>query len=69
MIDGQCFCDEPFFGRDCQISSLTEGGTSNETCRPHKSTEMCSNRGICVGGECVCYKRINLLEVRNQKLN
>ena len=60
-----CRCNEGRLGRECECSSDAVPSTDMDaSCRPDNSSEMvCSGRGDCLCGECVCHGRENLGEL------
>uniref|UniRef100_A0A8C4QN49 Integrin beta n=1 Tax=Eptatretus burgeri TaxID=7764 RepID=A0A8C4QN49_EPTBU len=65
MECGACRCNEGRLGRECECSSDAVPSTDMDaSCRPDNSSEMvCSGRGDCLCGECVCHGRENLGEL------
>ena len=50
-------CDQiafQFTGKSCECDQNSVGRTSTENCHPPNSTELCSDRGECVCGQCKC---------------
>ncbi|PIK50534.1 putative integrin beta G subunit isoform X1 [Apostichopus japonicus] len=61
---GACDCNAGHYGRNCECSS--DGPTledSDKLCKAGNSTIICSGRGSCVCGDCVCFPRPNPEEV------
>uniref|UniRef100_A0A8C4QTB9 Integrin beta n=1 Tax=Eptatretus burgeri TaxID=7764 RepID=A0A8C4QTB9_EPTBU len=67
---GACRCHSGRIGRNCECSSDEVNSDDIEaSCkRDNTSTVVCSNRGDCVCGECVCYQREESKEVVSGKL-
>lgn len=50
FLDAKCFqCDE----NKCHIDEDT---FSSESCKSHKDQPVCSGRGVCICGKCLCHK-------------
>ncbi|XP_073485978.1 integrin beta-1-A [Aquarana catesbeiana] len=65
---GACRCNEGRIGKQCECS--TEQVSSEDMdaqCRKENSSEICSNNGDCICGQCVCKKRENPNEVYSGK--
>ncbi|XP_073485974.1 integrin beta-1-A-like isoform X2 [Aquarana catesbeiana] len=65
---GACRCNEGRIGKQCECS--TEQVSSEDMdaqCRKENSSEICSNNGDCICGQCVCKKRENPKEVYSGK--
>ncbi|XP_068091869.1 integrin beta-1 isoform X2 [Hyperolius riggenbachi] len=65
---GACRCNEGRIGKLCECS--TEQVSSEDMdaqCRKENSSEICSNNGDCICGQCVCKKRDNPNEVYSGK--
>lgn len=61
---GSCKCNPGRYGRTCECSSEDPTIEDSEaTCRAGNSSIICSGRGSCVCGDCVCFPRPNPLEV------
>ncbi|XP_018418754.1 PREDICTED: integrin beta-1 [Nanorana parkeri] len=65
---GACRCNDGRIGKQCECS--TEQVSSEDMdaqCRKENSSEICSNNGDCICGQCVCKKRENPIEVYSGK--
>ncbi|KAM5157108.1 integrin beta-1 [Mantella aurantiaca] len=65
---GACRCNDGRIGKQCECS--TEQVSSEDMdaqCRKENSSEICSNNGDCICGQCVCKKRENPNEVYSGK--
>ncbi|XP_047349920.1 integrin beta pat-3-like isoform X3 [Vespa velutina] len=64
---GTCFCNEGFYGKQCECEGHEFGSVSQnltEDCKAsNTSTEICSGHGTCKCGVCNCAKRQNPQEV------
>ncbi|XP_022083289.1 integrin beta-1-like [Acanthaster planci] len=70
---GQCACNAGRYGKLCECSGMEDAGTffrdKNEntaSCRANAnatSSVVCSGRGECICGECVCFERQNANEI------
>ena len=50
FLDAKCFqCDE----NKCHIDEDT---FPSESCKSHKDQPVCSGRGVCICGKCLCHK-------------
>ncbi|XP_064410727.1 integrin beta-1-A isoform X2 [Latimeria chalumnae] len=65
---GACRCNEGRIGRLCECSTdEVNSEDMDASCRKDNSSEICSNNGDCICGECVCKKRENPNEVYSGK--
>uniref|UniRef100_A0A8C9FR87 Integrin beta n=1 Tax=Pavo cristatus TaxID=9049 RepID=A0A8C9FR87_PAVCR len=65
---GACRCNEGRIGRLCECSTDEVNSEDMDAyCRRENSTEICSNNGECICGQCVCKKRENTNEVYSGK--
>ncbi|XP_024070209.3 integrin beta-1 isoform X1 [Terrapene carolina triunguis] len=65
---GACRCNEGRIGKKCECSTDEVNSEDMDAyCRRENSTEICSNNGECVCGQCVCRKRGNTNEVFSGK--
>lgn len=63
-----CRCNEGRIGRLCECSTDEVNSEDMDAyCRRENSTEICSNNGECICGQCVCKKRENTNEVYSGK--
>ncbi|CAI9609877.1 unnamed protein product [Staurois parvus] len=65
---GACRCNEGRIGKQCECS--TEQVSSEDMdaqCRKENSSEICSNNGDCICGQCICKKRENPNELYSGK--
>ncbi|PKU33010.1 integrin beta-1 isoform x1 [Limosa lapponica baueri] len=61
-------CNEGRIGRLCECSTDEVNSEDMDAyCRRENSTEICSNNGECICGQCVCKKRENTNEVYSGK--
>ncbi|XP_072029330.1 integrin beta-1-like [Amphiura filiformis] len=61
---GACICNSGRYGKECECSSNDANLEDNDaTCRAGNSSIVCSGRGNCVCGECVCHGRPNPEEI------
>ncbi|XP_044280590.1 integrin beta-1 isoform X1 [Varanus komodoensis] len=61
---GACRCKTGRIGKFCECSmDEVNSEDMSGTCRPANSSEICSNNGECICGQCVCKKRENPNEV------
>ncbi|XP_022079781.1 integrin beta-1-B-like [Acanthaster planci] len=57
---GTCKCNPGRYGQDCECSSDdADLGDNDSSCRAGNSSIVCSGRGSCVCGLCVCFQRPN----------
>lgn len=57
---GVCDCHEGFIGKSCECNSKDANSTgtlSEDSCRNPNTSAVCSNRGQCRCGQCLCNKR------------
>ncbi|XP_078280992.1 integrin beta-3-like [Rhinoraja longicauda] len=52
---GVCKCLPGRFGPSCECMEGDSLLTTHETCSPKKGDPICSNRGECICGQCVCH--------------
>nr|QBF54091.1 integrin beta 1/meGFP fusion protein [Cloning vector PBQP-IntB1-EGFP2x] len=65
---GACRCNEGRVGRHCECSTDEVNSEDMDAyCRKENSSEICSNNGECVCGQCVCRKRDNTNEIYSGK--
>uniref|UniRef100_A0A8D0GEG9 Integrin beta n=1 Tax=Sphenodon punctatus TaxID=8508 RepID=A0A8D0GEG9_SPHPU len=65
---GACRCNDGRIGRLCECSTDEVNSEDMDAfCRRENSTEICSNNGECVCGQCVCKKRENTNEIYSGK--
>lgn len=63
-----CRCNEGRVGRHCECSTDEVNSEDMDAyCRKENSSEICSNNGECVCGQCVCRKRENTNEIYSGK--
>lgn len=63
-----CRCNEGRVGRHCECSTDEVNSEDMDAyCRKENSSEICSNNGECVCGQCVCRKRDNTNEIYSGK--
>ena len=61
-------CNEGRVGRHCECSTDEVNSEDMDAyCRKENSSEICSNNGECVCGQCVCRKRDNTNEIYSGK--
>uniref|UniRef100_A0A2K6ELV9 Integrin beta n=1 Tax=Propithecus coquereli TaxID=379532 RepID=A0A2K6ELV9_PROCO len=61
-------CNEGRVGRHCECSTDEVNSEDMDAyCRKENSSEICSNNGECVCGQCVCRKRDNANEIYSGK--
>uniref|UniRef100_A0A670J515 Integrin beta n=1 Tax=Podarcis muralis TaxID=64176 RepID=A0A670J515_PODMU len=61
---GACRCKPGRIGKLCECSmDEVNSEDMSGTCRPANSSEICSNNGECICGQCVCRKRENANEI------
>ncbi|XP_071803811.1 integrin beta-1-B-like [Asterias amurensis] len=57
---GSCVCNAGRYGQECECSSSdADLGDNDSSCRAGNSSIVCSGRGSCVCGQCVCFERPN----------
>ncbi|XP_038076303.1 integrin beta-1-B-like [Patiria miniata] len=55
---GSCTCNQGRYGEDCECSGNdADLGDNDLSCRAGNSSIVCSGRGSCVCGQCVCFQR------------
>ncbi|XP_047455357.1 integrin beta-1-like [Mugil cephalus] len=59
LVCGQCECQKPYVGEQCQTDSDSLFSEDDSSCRSGPNDPVCSNRGKCVGGFCECEQREN----------
>lgn len=65
---GACRCNDGRVGRHCECSTDEVNSEDMDAyCRKENSSEICSNNGECVCGQCVCRKRDNTNEIYSGK--
>ncbi|XP_064410733.1 integrin beta-1 [Latimeria chalumnae] len=65
---GVCRCNEGYIGKRCTCNIAKMNVEDMDAfCRKDNSSEICSNNGDCICGECVCKKRENPNEVYSGK--
>ncbi|KAG8573529.1 hypothetical protein GDO81_012447 [Engystomops pustulosus] len=65
---GACRCNEGRIGKKCECSTEQVSNEDMDAqCRKENSSEICSNNGDCICGQCVCKKRDNPNEVYSGK--
>ncbi|XP_040208567.1 integrin beta-1-A-like [Rana temporaria] len=65
---GACRCNEGRIGKECECSTQQVGSEDMDAqCRKEDSSEICSNNGDCICGQCVCKKRENPKEFYSGK--
>eukprot|EP00079_Xenopus_tropicalis_P036299 XP_017950070.1 PREDICTED: integrin beta-1 isoform X1 [Xenopus tropicalis] len=65
---GACRCNEGRIGKECECSTDEVNSEDMDAyCRRENSSEICSNNGDCICGQCVCKKRDNPNEVYSGK--
>ncbi|XP_077347210.1 integrin beta-1-A-like [Lithobates pipiens] len=65
---GACRCNEGRIGKECECSTQQVSSEDMDAqCRKENSSEICSNNGDCICGQCVCKKRENPNEVYSGK--
>ncbi|KAL0627329.1 LOW QUALITY PROTEIN: Integrin beta-1 [Plecturocebus cupreus] len=65
---GACRCNEGRVGRHCECSTDEVNSEDMDAyCRKENSSEICSNNGECICGQCFCRKRDNTNEIYSGK--
>ncbi|XP_030054948.1 integrin beta-1 isoform X1 [Microcaecilia unicolor] len=65
---GACRCNEGRIGRRCECSTDEVNSEDMDAyCRKENSSEICSNNGECICGQCACKKRENANEIYSGK--
>uniref|UniRef100_A0A8C5MHH6 Integrin beta n=1 Tax=Leptobrachium leishanense TaxID=445787 RepID=A0A8C5MHH6_9ANUR len=65
---GACRCNDGRIGKECECSTDEVNSEDMDAyCRKDNGSEICSNNGDCVCGQCVCKKRDNPNEVYSGK--
>ncbi|XP_056375441.1 integrin beta-1 isoform X2 [Hyla sarda] len=65
---GACRCNDGRIGKQCECSTEQVSNEDMDAqCRKENSSEICSNNGDCICGQCVCKKRDNPNEVYSGK--
>ncbi|KAM4705454.1 integrin beta-1 isoform 2-T2 [Rhinophrynus dorsalis] len=65
---GACRCNEGRIGKECECRSDEVNSEDMDAyCRRENGSEICSNNGDCICGQCVCKKRENPNEVYSGK--
>ncbi|KAM8967513.1 integrin beta-1 isoform 2-T2 [Pelodytes ibericus] len=65
---GACRCNEGRIGKECECSTDEVNSEDMDAyCRKENGSEICSNNGECVCGQCVCKKRENPNEIYSGK--
>ncbi|XP_069815067.1 integrin beta-1-A-like isoform X3 [Dendropsophus ebraccatus] len=65
---GACRCNEGHIGKHCECSTdQVSYEDMDAQCRKENSSDICSNNGDCICGQCVCKKRDNPNEVYSGK--
>ncbi|XP_075443846.1 integrin beta-1 isoform X3 [Ascaphus truei] len=65
---GACRCNEGRIGKDCECRTDEVNSEDMDAyCRKENISEICSNNGECICGQCVCRKRENTNEVYSGK--
>ena len=68
ILDSLFRCNEGRVGRHCECSTDEVNSEDMDAyCRKENSSEICSNNGECVCGQCVCRKRDNTNEIYSGK--
>ncbi|XP_063308689.1 integrin beta-1 isoform X2 [Pelobates fuscus] len=65
---GACRCNDGRIGKECECSTEEVNSEDMDAyCRKDNGSEICSNNGDCVCGQCVCKKRDNPNEIYSGK--
>ncbi|XP_077431321.1 integrin beta-1-like [Vanacampus margaritifer] len=54
LVNGACQCYQPYIGQHCQIDLTTTFDRDDRFCREGPSAPLCSGRGLCFQGDCIC---------------
>lgn len=52
---GVCSCYEGWLGSHCECSEEEYNPSQQDNCSPQKGQPLCSQRGECICGQCVCH--------------
>ncbi|XP_053309660.1 integrin beta-3 [Spea bombifrons] len=56
---GVCLCNPGWLGPHCECSEEDYNPTQQDRCRPKEGASVCTRRGECVCGQCVCHANDN----------
>ncbi|KAK5862557.1 hypothetical protein PBY51_017939 [Eleginops maclovinus] len=59
LVCGQCECQQPYAGQQCQRDSESFISPNEDFCRSGPKASVCSGRGKCMEGFCECESRVN----------
>ncbi|XP_051263847.1 integrin beta-1-like [Dicentrarchus labrax] len=62
LVCGQCECNKPYFGQQCQRDTDLFFSSNEDACRSGPNAPVCNGRGKCVEGFCECENRVNPTE-------
>ncbi|XP_022665540.1 integrin beta-PS-like [Varroa jacobsoni] len=62
-VCGVCNCNDSYSGKNCECKDSEHPRVGDETCRAANETRICSGRGECQCGQCICNERESKTEL------